>query len=183
MKYLETRRLHLRPVNEKDAKYLVKSLNNLNISRWIVPMPYPYKKSDAMFWINLQKKQFKKKPRTDYHFIIELKPEKKIIGAVGIFGFDEHKVEGELGYWLDEEYWNKGIMSEAVERIIDFGFLDLKLKKIVIPVFAGNPGSNGIAKKMGFKLEGVLRQHARCKATGKIHDENYWGLLRGEWKK
>ncbi|MCU0642107.1 MAG: GNAT family N-acetyltransferase [archaeon] len=180
---LETKRLILRPVTAKDAKDLAESLNNLNISKWIVPMPYPYKLKDAKYWINKQLKEHKEKERTDYTFVIELKPNKRLIGAVGIFGFDSKKVKGELGYWLDQNHWQKGIMSEAVEAVISFGFNKLKLKKILIPAFAGNPGSNAIAKKFGFTIEGKMRQHAHCKATGKIHDENIWGLLRSEWRK
>ena len=180
---IKTKRLILRPINKKDAADLAKSLNNLNISKWIVPMPYPYKIKDAKWWINKQSNEFKKKQRTDYTFMIELKPNKRLIGAVGVSGFDNNKVKGELGYWLDEKYWRQGIMSEAVEAIIDFAFNKLKLEKVFIPAFVENPSSNAIAKKMGFKLEGVLRQHARCKATGKIHDENIWGLLRKEWGK
>lgn len=180
---LETKRLVLRQVTKKDAADLAESLNNLNISKWIVPMPYPYKIKDAKWWINEQCKEFKKKERTDYTFMIELKPNKRLIGAVGVSGFDKNKVRGELGYWLDEKYWKQCIMSEAVKKIINFAFNKLNLKRIFIPAFIENPGSNAIAKKFGFKLEGILRQHARCKATGKIHDENFWGLLRNEWRK
>ncbi len=179
---LRTKRLILRPVTKKDVADLAKSLNNLNISRWIVPMPHPYKKKDAVWWINKQIKEHKSKERTDYTFVIELKPNKRLIGAVGVFGFDKKKVKGELGYWLDENHWQKGIMSEAVKAVINFAFNKLKLKRLVIPAFAGNPGSNAIAKKFGFVHEGKLRQHAHCKATGKIHDENIWGLLREEWR-
>ncbi len=180
---IETKRLLLRPVIKKDEEDLAKALNNINISKWIVPMPHPYKKKDAEWWINNQIKKRKEKPRIDYHFAIELKPNKRLIGVIGIFGFDKYKIKGELGYWLDQKYWKQGIMSEAIEKIIEFSFSKLKLKKINLPIFAKNNSSNALAKKFGFKLEGKLRKNARCQATNKIHDENVWGLLKKEWPK
>jgi len=74
-------------------------------------------------------------------------------------------------------------MTEATTKIIDFTFNRLKLRKLKILCFVENKASNGLAKKLGAKLEGTLRKHCRAKSTGKIHDENIYGLLKEEWKK
>jgi len=66
--------------------------------------------------------------------------------------------------------------------MINYAFDKLKLRRLMIPAFATNKGSNGLAKSLDFTFEGILRQAVKCKATGKIHDENVWGLLRKEWK-
>ena len=74
-------------------------------------------------------------------------------------------------------------MFEAAVEIVRFGFKDLNLRRIDVEADTNNDASNGLIKKLGFKYEGCLRKAMRCKATGKIHDENLWGLLRSEWKK
>jgi len=74
-------------------------------------------------------------------------------------------------------------MSEAVCALIDFAFDELKLNRLVIPAYVPNAGSNGLAEKLGFKFEGTQRESARTKSTGKLYDTNYWGLLKGEWKR
>lgn len=73
-------------------------------------------------------------------------------------------------------------MTEATEKIIDFAFNKLKLRKLKIPAFAVNKASNGLAKKLGFILEGTLRKNCRAKSTGKIHDENIYRMFREEWE-
>lgn len=180
---LETERLILRETELNDFIELAKNLNNLNISKWITKMPYPYTEEDAKWWLEKNEEKKKEKFRKDYHFRILLKETREAIGTVGIFGFDEDKVKGEIGYWLAEPHWKKGYMKEAVKEIIRYGFEKLELKKIFIPCFVGNLGSNALAKSLGFQLEGTLRRHSHCMATGKIHDENIYGLLREEWKK
>jgi RimJ/RimL family protein N-acetyltransferase len=74
-------------------------------------------------------------------------------------------------------------MSEAVIRMIDFGFNILKLRKIRVGAYTGNKGSNAVIKKLGFIKEGLLRKHIRSKATGKVFDENVYGIFKNEWLK
>lgn len=179
---LETERLILREVEDSDVRELARNLNNLNISKWVTTMPYPYTEEDALWWINDNKKKKKENPRTNYHLRIVLKETGEAIGTVGIFHFDEYKIKSELGYWLAEPHWKKGYMKEAVQELIRFGFEELGLNKINIPCFAENPGSNALAKSLGFTLEGALKQSIRCMATEKVHDENVYGLLKSEWK-
>lgn len=167
----------------KDIKDIIENINNLKVSRYLLVVPYPYKIKDAKWWINHCKKQEKAKPRKSYEFNIELKSEKKIIGGVGITHIDAYQGTATLGYWLGEKYWKKGIMTEAAKKIIDFGFNKLKLRRIDVEAFTKNKDSNALIKKLGFTYEGTLRRAKRAKSTGKIHDENIYGLLREEWKK
>lgn len=88
-----------------------------------------------------------------------------------------------MRYWLGEKYWKNGYGTEAAKKIIDFGFNKLKLRRIDVEAFTKNKASNALIKKLGFTYEGTLRRAKRAKSTGKIHDENIYGLLREEWKK
>lgn len=87
-----------------------------------------------------------------------------------------------MGYWLGESHWGKGIMSEAVKAIVNFGFGELGLERIEAGVFVGNDGSEKILLNLGFILEGVARRFVRAKSTGEYHDNKMFSLLRGEWK-
>ena len=180
---LTTKRLILRDITEKDASDLVRNINNLNVTKWLLKVPYPYTMKDAKWYINHSKEKLKQKPRTEYGWAIELKSEKGVIGGCGISKIDLEQGTADIGYWIGEDYWRKGYVSEAARRMIDFGFNKLKLRRITIPAYSDNEGSNGLAKHLGFKYEGRLRKAAVCKATGEVHDENLWSLLRKEWKR
>src|SRR4030042_1399811 len=168
---LETPRLILRPATMKDAERLAGQINNLNVSRNLLVVPYPYTLKDAKWFINHCIDKRKKKPIDDYEFAIELSDEKKVIGGAGISNVNKFQGIGELGYWLAEPYWRKGYGTEACSSLLDLAFHKLNLRKIKITVFAENAASNALARKLGGKLEGTLRKHARAKSTGKIHDE------------
>ena len=180
---LETKRLILREYGVKDIKEIIENINNLKVSRYLLVVPHPYTMEDAKWWIGHCKEQQKENPRKSYQFAIGLKSEGKLIGGCGIGSVDEYQGTGELGYWLGEKYWRQGYMTEVGNKLIEFAFQKLKLRKLKIPAFTANQASNGLAKKLGFKLEGTLTQHCRAKSTGKIHDENIYGLLKKEWKK
>jgi len=114
---------------------------------------------------------------------IELKTEKKVIGAIGIHRIDYFSGVGTTGSWINKKYWRNGFMTEAKIAVNDFAFNKLKLRKLNSDVFVENKASNATQNKMGYKLEGTRRKNERSKASGKIHDENIYGLLKEDWKK
>jgi [ribosomal protein S5]-alanine N-acetyltransferase len=174
---LETKRLILRKPRKGDVNDFIEGMNNLKISKWLAKVPYPYKKKDALWFINHCKK------KDNYSFNIELKAEKKLIGGIGLHAYDEFNESAEIGFWVNEKYWRQGILSEASMALIDFGFKKLKLNRLVQKAYVGNRASNLVAKKFGYKLEGTERKSAKAKATGKIHDCNVYGMLKNEWPK
>ena len=74
-------------------------------------------------------------------------------------------------------------MTEAKIAVNDFAFDKLKLRRLNSDVFTDNKASNATQLKMGYKLEGTQRKAVKAKASGKIHDENIYGLLKEDWKK
>jgi len=180
---LTTKRLILRNLKDKDLNDLVRNANNLNVSRYLSLVPYPYTKKDGKWFIEHCKKEARKRPRKNYELGIELKEEGILIGVIGLTGIDLFVKKVTLGYWLGENYWRKGIMSEAVRKVIDFAFNKLKLNRVEVGHYKENKGSKSIIVKMGFKKEGVFRKDARAKSTGKFHDSHFYGLLKTEWKK
>src|SRR3989344_3757155 len=149
----------------------------------LLVVPHPYNKKDADTYIKTVIKRWKQKIQNDYTFFIELKSEKKVIGAIGIHRIDWFSGVGTTGSWINKKYWRNGYMTEAKIAVNDFAFNKLKLRKLNSDVFTENKASNATQLKMGYRLEGTRRKAARSKASGKIHDENIYGLLKEDWKK
>tara|TARA_Y100000310_G_scaffold253790_1_gene260747 strand:- start:10998 stop:11552 length:555 start_codon:yes stop_codon:yes gene_type:complete len=179
---LETKRLILRQIKMSDTKDLVEAINNLNISKWLLAVPYPYTMKDAKWFVNHAKEKWNEKPITSYEFAVILKSEDKLIGGTGLSNVDKEQGTAELGYWIAEPHWRQGYVRESTTKLIELAFDKLKLRRLKIPAYKTNQGSNGLAKHLGFTYEGCLRKAMKCKATGKIHDENIWGLLKSEWR-
>jgi len=180
---LTTKRLILRKPEKKDIKDLIEGLNNFNVSKYLARVPHPYRKKDALWWINNCKKQFAKKDKDSYEFNIELKSEKKLIGGIGIHKVDYFDSTANIGYWMNEKYWKQGIIKEALIKLIDFAYNKLKLNRLVIIAYVGNKASNGVAKRFKFKFEGKEREAHRSLAGKKVYDGNRYGLLKKEWPK
>ena len=180
---IETDRLILREWKKEDKEDLIENINNVNIVKNLMKVPFPYGEKDAYWWINHCAENQKKESRENYEIAIELKSEGKPIGGIGLNGVDEFQNMAELGYWLGEKYWRQGIMSEAIKAMLDFGFNKLNLRRIFMYAYVENDGSNRIADKFGFRLEGTRIKNIRDKATRTIHSDNGYGLLKEEWEK
>lgn len=163
----------LRPFRKGDEKLLAKNANNKKISRANDEIPYPYTLKHAKEYILENKKELRKKKPVKINFAIDIDDE--VVGSIGLVDIKE-KHRAEIGYWLSEKYWNKGIMTEVVKLITKFGFEKLKLKRIEIYVFAFNKASIKVAKKNRYKLEGILRKSS--KRGNKFIDDYAFAKLR-----
>lgn len=148
---LQTERLILSQLEEKDIPFIVELLQHRIFSDLTSNIPYPYVENDARSWVKMSKEAFEN--NTGYTFAIRNK-EGQIIGAIGLHDRDDDKAE--LGYWIGIPYWNKGYVTEAAKAIIDFGFNELKLNKIFATHFPHNPASGRIMEKAGMEQEAVL---------------------------
>ena len=126
--------------------------------------PYPYTLEDAEEYVgscveNSEERQICRAIVVDGH----------AVGSIGIFcGSDVYEKSGELGYWLAEEYWGQGIMTEAVKRICREAFEKFDIVRIYAEPYSYNIGSRSVLEKAGFSLEGIMKK-AVCK-WGKIYD-------------
>ena len=177
-----TKRLILRELKKNDAKDIQVNANNIKIARWIPPFPFPYSIKDANSYVKSCIKNSKKKPRETYDFGITLKSEKNVVGTISLSSVDKFQGTGMLGYWLGEKHWRNGYMQEALKEMIDFSFSKVKLRRIDISAFSDNDASNKLIRKMGFKYEGTRIKQVRDKATKKIHDHDFYGILKENWK-
>ncbi|MBR9703950.1 GNAT family N-acetyltransferase [Candidatus Pacearchaeota archaeon] len=180
---LQTKDLILRYPEKKDEKEIIKNINNINVSKWLVIVPYPYRKKDFLGWIARNKKQNKLKKRTDYTFNIVLKSTNKPIGGIGIHSINPYMKKGTIGYWLGEDYWKKGYGTQALKKILDFSFNKIKLRRIEAAVLLGNPSSNILLERFNFKCEGLKRKAVKTMSDKKIYDEYIYGLLKEDYMK
>ncbi|MCC3213982.1 GNAT family N-acetyltransferase [Chryseobacterium sp. X308] len=163
---LQTERLILSQLEEKDIPFIVELLQHRIFSDLTSNIPYPYVENDARSWVKMSKEAFEN--NTGYTFAIRNK-EDQIIGAIGLHDRDDDKAE--LGYWIGIPYWNKGYVTEAAKAIIDFGFKELKLNKIFATHFPHNPASGRIMEKVGMEQEAVLIKEVK-------KDGEYFDLVR-----
>ncbi len=154
---IESKQFILRPFKQKDAQSLKKYINNEKIYKNTLHIPYPYTIKDARKWLKKVLKQRKKKNPNQINFAIDM--DSQVVGSIGLKEIEGHKAE--LGYWLAEKHWGKGIMTEAVKIVTNFGFDKLGLRRIYAYVFTFNKGSIRVLEKAGYKQEGILKKHVK----------------------
>ena len=103
-----------------------------------------------------------------------------MIGSIGInLKEDVHKYSAEIGYWLGEPFWNKGIASEAVKILTEFTFKNFLLNRIYANVFEGNDASEKVLKKAGYIKEATLRKAVFKR--GKFLDQYIYAVLKEDF--
>jgi ribosomal-protein-alanine N-acetyltransferase len=103
-----------------------------------------------------------------------------LIGTCGFHNLNKGARRGELGYELGYEYWGRGYMRKALRPILDYGFNIMRFERIEAFLNADNDRSAGLLTKLGFKLEGTLRDYALSQKG--LIDQNCFSILKREWK-
>jgi ribosomal-protein-alanine N-acetyltransferase len=142
----------LREYLDADLDRLVSLANNENVSRYLVDtFPYPFTKALGEWWIRTGSKQNGAITRVIEH-------EGRFVGSVGInpqIGWRDHL--GEIGYWVAEEHWGKGIATAALRLMTDYGFTARQLRKLYAPVLSPNVASMRVLEKCGYTCEAILK--------------------------
>lgn len=138
----------LRPWQETDASSLAKYANNYNIAKNLTnQFPYPYTIENAKQFIVMA---MSKTP--NHIFCIDINGE--AIGGIGVHPQQDVQCKNaELGYWLAEPFWNKGIVSKAIPQIVDYGFKTFDINRIYARPYGTNVASQKVLEKCGFILE------------------------------
>lgn len=155
MLIIKSKKFLLRPYKRTDEKSLIRNINHKDINKYTTRIPFPYKKKDAKNWINHCINLEKKKKKNEINFAIDVYGE--VIGGIGFMNIEMHKAE--IGYWLAKKYWNRGIMTSAVNLVSTFGIKKLKLKRIYACLFPNNKASVRVLEKNNYKLEGILKKY------------------------
>jgi [ribosomal protein S5]-alanine N-acetyltransferase len=154
-----------------DAESLTKHANNRKV--WLALrdlFPHPYKIQDAHEFLQ---RAINEQPTTN--FCIEVNG--VAAGGSGIhLGQDVHRHTVELGYWLGEKFWRRGIMSKVVAAFTDFCFDIFPVRRIYAEPFANNPASARVLEKAGFVFEGRLKNNVI--KDGKLLDSLLYAKTR-----
>lgn len=108
-----------------------------------------------------------------------LKETGELIGCGGLY-IDEENHKARLGYIVHPDFWNKGYMTEVIEKLLDVAFNKLKLHRVEASVYSGNIGSTRVLEKNGFQYEG--RQRDAQYVKGKYITLDMYGIVREVWK-
>ena len=134
--------------------------------------PNPYTKEDAEFFVNMCINADKTK---DLYLAIEV--DGKAVGSIGVFVKDDvYCKSGELGYWLGEDYWNKGIVTEAIKQTCELAFEIFDIVRIFAEPYAHNIGSRRVLEKAGFEYEGTMKKGVY--KNGQIYDFCMYALTK-----
>lgn len=159
----------LRPWRKSDAKSLQKNANNRSVAANLTDQfPYPYTLKHAR---NFIKKVNKLKPIT----ILAIEINGEAVGSIGITPqFDVHRMNAEIGYWLAEPFWGKGITTEAVKRMSAYAFEKFEVNRLFAKCFGNNLASHRVLEKAGYNIEAYFKK--TLVKNGEVHDEIIYAL-------
>lgn len=172
---LETERLKLRSLDAGDAATIVDALSDFSICRHLARVPFPYHQSDAEDFL-----QFVKAcdHRSRFSAICEKGRDTGLIGIIS-YEWSEDKHNAELGYWLSQCHWGKGLMSEAAVAMVRHAFTINQHETMVACYHDDNPASGRILSKAGFERAGACNHFS--KAQGKDVPVTNMRLTRQRW--
>jgi len=165
--------LNLRTLKESDLPALTKLLNNRTI--WMNlrdVVPFPYTLEDAQDW-------YKFVTTNKHNLCLIIEVDDHICGIISLeFKPDVYRKAAEIGYWLGEVAWGKGIATEAVRQLTFYAFEQYDLHRIEARVFGWNPASKRVLEKVGYKHEGTIRNGVY--KDSQFTDEWVMGILKEE---
>ncbi|OFZ67587.1 MAG: hypothetical protein A3D92_15035 [Bacteroidetes bacterium RIFCSPHIGHO2_02_FULL_44_7] len=164
--------VQLRTFKSGDAPNLVRIANNPKIAANLrdgFPHPYTYEHAEKFILMAMHDRKSK---------VFAIEWEGQHVGNVGLHRKDDiYRNTAEIGYFIGEDYWGKGIASLAVAQAVRYGFEEMDLMRIDAGVFDYNLGSMRVLEKCGFQKEGIARRAAV--KLGKVLDEHRYAIVRG----
>jgi ribosomal-protein-alanine N-acetyltransferase len=161
----------LRTWQPGDEESLVHNANNQNV--WVNlrdVFPHPYTLADARNWIQ---KASAEAPVRNFAIVVE----GKAVGGIGLIPRqDVYRRSAEIGFWLGEEFWGRGIMTEALHAVTEYAFANFDLCRIYACVFEWNPASMRVFEKAGYNLEARLKKAVT--KEGKTLDAFLYAIVR-----
>lgn len=171
MQHAPKGKVNLRPLTMADAPKMAELANNKNISINLRDgFPHPYTLEHAKSFVEMCMAQ---DPTTIFGIVYD----GEYVGNVGLTkGTDVYRKSAELGYFLGEPYWNRGIMTQAVNLATQFAFERLNVVRVFSSIFEYNIASQRVLEKCGFTREAVLKKAVF--KSGQLWDEIRYAKLR-----
>jgi ribosomal-protein-alanine N-acetyltransferase len=176
---LTTARLTLRPFEPDDAPALFPHARNPNVTRFTLWDHHKSLAETAAFVGDYARLRYLEGTAEPYAIALRTDPAHPI-GSGGVFWASEANRNMELGYWVAEPFWGRGIAAEASRALVDLAFREYDPVRLQARVIAGNAASCRVLEKLGFRCEGTLR--ASLLRRGRFEDVTVYAVLRSEWE-
>lgn len=162
---------HLRPWTMDDLDSLINHANNYNIAKYVTDQfPHPYTAENGKTFIEIATKD-------DPIHIFAIDVNGQAAGAIGIHPqSDIQRMNAELGFWLGEPFWGRGIVTNAVRKMVEFAFNTYDINRVFARPFGTNLASQKVLEKAGFVLEG--RFEKTFVKNGEFEDELIYAIRR-----
>ena len=172
---LKFEQYQIREFLAKDVEAIVENANNREVSKYMRDsFPYPYTKENAVQWIDFVKKNYSS-------LFFAIADETELIGGIGaVPQTDVHRFSAEVGFWLGQSHWNKGIITIALPVFCNYLFTKFNFNRLTANVFEGNEASKKVLEKTGFVLEGTQRKNVF--KENKFVNHYTYGLLKEDFK-
>ena len=177
-KNLETDRLLLRRLNVNDVNEVLELRGNPETMKFI-PRPLAKSKEDALEHIALIEEKIVN--NIGINWAITLKDNPKLIGIIGHYKIQPENYRAEIGYMILPEYHGKGIVTEAIKVVVNYGFEDMQLHSIEAIIDPENRASERVLQKSGFVKEAHILENEFYE--GKFLDTVIYSLLKRNFKK
>lgn len=174
---LNTDRLLLRRLKHEDAPHMATLAGDYDVAKMTLNIPHPYPADSATQFIERSQQVWDTGER--YGFAIVLNESDTFMGVIGIIPELQH-LRAEVGYWIGKPFWGNGYVTEALNRVIQFGFENLDLNRIAASYRIDNPASGRVMEKAGMRFEGTFRQVVF--RDGAYSDLSYYAILREEYE-
>ncbi len=173
-----TDQLLLRTYEPADAQELFDVINNSrkHLQPWLEWVPLTTKQEHALQFIQRSRQEL----NDQQSLALGIFYDGKIIGGIGMHKWEPAIKRAQVGYWIVKEHEGKGIVNKSLLKFISFLFEQLGLNKVEIHFEPKNKRSAKVADKLGFKIEGVIRQ--AIMRNGMPEDLVVTGILKSEWK-
>ncbi len=173
MAELKLARCMLRPWREGDEPALVRHANNRHVWINLVDLfPHPYTLADAKWWIGTGSRM---EERVAFAIVVD----GEAVGGIGLErSRDVYRGTAEVGYWLGEAYWGRGIAPQALLAVTEWAFATQDLVRLEAGVFEWNPASARVLEKAGYTLE--ARNRKAVTKDGRTIDRLLYARLRPE---
>jgi ribosomal-protein-alanine N-acetyltransferase len=174
---LKGQRCLVRPWRILDAEALVRHANNLEVARHLRDkFPHPYTRADANAFLRHAVPAAPSERPTS----LAIEVDGEAAGGIGfVRGADVERFSAEIGYWLGEHYWRRGIVTEALELVSEHAFRQFNVLRLFALPFADNIGSTRVLEKAGYVREGVLRLSSV--KYGKARDQYMYSRINQDW--
>jgi RimJ/RimL family protein N-acetyltransferase len=174
---LETERLIIRPIQPDDKVDIFEYRSDTETNKYQSWIPKTI--NDVELFINGISKQIDM-PETWFQFVLLKKENQKVIGDLGVHFWDKQNKQVEIGCTLNKYYHNYGYATEAICRIIDFLFIELKKHRIITSIDPDNKSSIRLVERIGFRKEAHFVKSIFV--NGIWVDDLIYALIEKDWK-